>query len=281
MPDVDPEVGSRDADRACVDAVRGDEHHGAEEVALVLAALGGNHLEAAEQHGRGQSVILRPTAAEQLNEHTERLTIVAGGRRFPNLPGLKQTEMFGREGADAAQQKLRVQHPACYGALVSSLVVEKVHPLGNTRLVLVGIQQVRRFGRKGHSRWCGRAVRGRRRVGTKVRARYRLVGATPRDPRMENVPSGHRQIASYGGVFAAAAIASVAVALVVIVIIEADTFSFLLWRRGRSDDGAPGGLGDEIEGATLQLQPLTIGAHGLLLVAAGMARFAGKAKKPG
>ena len=266
MPNVDPEVGAWDADRARGDTVRGDEHHGAEEVAPVLAALGGNHLEAAEQHGRRQSVILRPTAAEQPNEHTERLTIIARGRRSPNLPGLEQTEMFGREGADAAQQKLRVQHPACHCALVSRLVVEEVHPLGNTRLALVGMQQVRRFGRQDHSSRCGRAVRGGRGVGTKVRARYRLIGAAPRAARIENVPSGRRQIASYGG-----GAVAVAVVVVIIIIVEVDVFSFPLWRRGRFDVGAPSGLGNGIEGATLQLQPLAIGAHGLLLVAAGMA----------
>ena len=63
MSDVDPEVGPVDPNRASVDAVRCDEHHGAEEVAPVLAALSGDHLEAAEQQGRSQSVILRPTTA--------------------------------------------------------------------------------------------------------------------------------------------------------------------------------------------------------------------------
>ena len=166
--------------------------------------------------------------------------------------------MFSSEGANAAQQKLGTQHATCNGALVGLLVVEEVHPAGDARFIPVGMQQIRHLSRQGHSRWCGGEVGLEGRGGL---CEFIGAGAGTCDTRVEDVPSGRGKIAS-GGADAAVAI------------VEADVFSFPLWGF---DYGAPGRLGDDIEGAAFQFQPLTICAHGLLLVAAGMARFAGEA----
>ena len=138
--------------------------------------------------------------------------------------------MFGSEGTNAAQQKLGTQHAACNGALVGRLVVEQVHPAGDTRLILVGMQQIRHFSRQGHSRRCGRGV------GLEVRGQGKFIGAGAGtcDTRVKDVPSGRGKIGN-GGADA-----------VVAIIVEADAFSFPLCGF---DYGAPGRLGDDIEGA--------------------------------